>query len=98
MGERVDKQTDQYEKRKRNRREQPEFLPSYLGWQALGDYSSCSKRWLQAHVPHSLRFRLDGKVLVRVNEFDRWMERHRETRDLDRMLAEVLDGADSSTR
>ncbi len=98
MNDKADKRTDQRKKRKRNRREPPEFLPAYLGWQALGDYSSCSKRWLQAHVPHSLRFRLDGKVLVRVNEFDLWMERHRESHDLDRMLAEVLHGADSSKR
>ncbi len=85
-------------RKKRKRREPPDSLPSYLGWQALADYASCSKRWLQEHLPISLRFRLNGKVLVRVSEFDLWLERHREGQDLDRVLAEVLHGADSISR
>ena len=70
--------------------------PGYLTWRGLAQYSSCSKRWLQAHVPHSLRFRLDGKVLVRVNEFDRWMERHR--LDLHQLADEILGERESSRR
>ena len=72
--------------------------PAYLTWQGLAAYSSCSKRWLQAHVPRSLRFRINGKVLIRTLDFDSWIERYREGRDLDRMLAEILDGADSTIR
>ncbi len=72
--------------------------PAYLTWQGLAAYSSCSKRWLQDHVPRSLRFRLDGKVLVKVEEFDQWIQQYRQGADLNRMLTEVLDGADSISR
>ncbi len=84
-------------RKKRKRREPPDSLPAYLGWQALADYASCSKRWLQDHLPLSLRFRLNGKVLVRVSEFDAWIERYREGQNLDRVLAEVLHGVDSTS-
>ena len=93
---RKDRQADR--PKKRQRREPPDSLPAYLGWQDLSDYASCSKRWLQNHLPISLRFRLNGKVLVRVSEFDSWIERYREGQDLDRVLAEVLHGVDSTSR
>ena len=64
--------------------------PVYLTWQGLAAYSSCSKRWLQGHVPHSLRFRVNGKVLIRTQDFDAWIESYRQSQDLDRMMAEVL--------
>jgi len=69
------------------------IAPAYLTWEGLADYSSCSKRWLQSHVPHSLRFKVDGKLLVRVKDFDAWIEQYREGQDLDRMLEEVLGGS-----
>jgi len=74
--------------------------PGYLTWKGLARYSSCSKRWLQTHVPHSLRFRVDGKgkVLILIRDFDAWMERHRGGQDLDRVLGEVLGGLDTSKR
>ncbi len=72
------------------------MTPAYLTWERLASYSSCSKRWLQAHVPHSLRFRVDGKVLIRVCDFDAWIEEYREGQDLDRVLAEVLGGLHSN--
>jgi len=81
-----------------NRREDLAILPAYLTWQGLAAYSSCSKRWLQSNVPRSLRFRVNGKVLIRAQDFDAWIERYRQGQDLDRMLAEVLHGADSSKR
>ncbi len=62
--------------------------PGYLTWQGLAQYSSCSKRWLQSHVPHSLRFRVGGKVLIKAQDFDGWMERHR--LDLHQLADEIL--------
>ncbi len=67
-----------------------ETKPGYLTWRALAAYSSCSKRWLQSHVPHSLRFRVGGKVLIKAQDFDGWMERHRLGQDLHRLADEIL--------
>ncbi len=63
--------------------------PTYLTWVGLARYSSCSKRWLQSHVPHSLRFRVGGKVLIRVREFDVWIEQHRDL-SVDRIIEELF--------
>ncbi len=63
--------------------------PTYLTWVGLARYSSCSKRWLQSHLPHSLRFRVDGKVLIRVREFDVWIEQHRDL-SVDRIVEELF--------
>ncbi len=63
--------------------------PTYLTWVGLARYSSCSKRWLQSHVPHSLRFRVGGKVLIRVREFDVWIEQHRDL-SVDRIVEELF--------
>ncbi len=41
-------------------------------------------------MPPSLRFKLDGKVLIKIQDFDLWMERHRQGQDIDRLLSEVL--------
>lgn len=50
---------------------------SYLTLKMLAAYSSCSVRWLRdrlcsrAHpLPH---YRIEGKVLVKREEFDQWM-------------------------
>jgi excisionase family DNA binding protein len=55
--------------------------PSFLDLKTLAAYSSCSVRWLRdrlvdrAHpLPH---YRMGGKLLVRRDEFDRWMEAQR---------------------
>ncbi len=68
----------------------PSIRPGFVTWAGLSAYSSCSKRWLQSHVPSSLRFKLDGKVLIKIQDFDLWMERHRQGQDIDRLLTEVL--------
>jgi hypothetical protein len=53
----------------------------YFDLQALAAYSSCSVRWLRNRLvdhhqplPH---YRVDGKILVKREEFDRWMTTHR---------------------
>jgi len=73
-----------------------EDRPGYLTWQGLAAYSSCSKRWLQSHVPHSLRFKVNGKVLIKAQDFDGWMERHR--LDLHQLADEILGERESRSR
>lgn len=54
---------------------------TYLDLKALAVAASCSVRWLRNRLvdridplPH---FKVQGKVLVKRDEFERWMERHR---------------------
>ena len=55
----------------------------YMSLKALSAYSGISKRKLdnlRKDPYNSLpTFKVDGKVLVKKSEFDRWMERHRVT-------------------
>jgi hypothetical protein len=51
--------------------------PGYFDLQALAQYSCCSVRWLRNRLvdhyqplPH---YRVGGKILVKREEFDRWM-------------------------
>jgi hypothetical protein len=53
----------------------------YFDLQALAAYSCCSVRWLRNRLvdhhqplPH---YRVGGKILVKCEEFDRWMMKHR---------------------
>lgn len=55
--------------------------PGYFDLQALAVYSCCSVRWLRNRLvdhyqplPH---YRVEGKVLVKREEFDQWMTTHR---------------------
>jgi hypothetical protein len=55
--------------------------PGYFTLRTLGTYSNCSVRWLrdrlvdQTHpLPHH---RVGGKLLVKKDDFDRWMDAHR---------------------
>ena len=55
--------------------------PNFLDLKTLAAYSSCSVRWLrdrlvdQMHpLPH---YRVGGKLLVKRDEFDSWMEAQR---------------------
>lgn len=55
--------------------------PGYFDLQALAAYSCCSVRWLRDRLtdrtqplPH---YRVEGKVLVKCEEFDQWMRMHR---------------------
>ena len=62
---------------------------SYFGLKALSTYSSCSNRWLRDRLvdrvhplPH---YRIGGKLLVRLDEFDEWMEAHRVVQTSDQL-------------
>lgn len=53
------------------------FEPGYFDLQALAVCSSCSVRWLRDRLvdrrnplPH---YRIEGKILVKREEFDRWL-------------------------
>lgn len=68
--------------------------PTYLDLRTLAAYSSCSIRWLrdrlvdQMHpLPHH---RIGGKLLVKKNDFDRWMELYQVVRPSDR-LSRIVD-------
>lgn len=69
----------------------------YKDLKDLADYSSCSVRWLRNRLTdkhHPLpHYRISGKLLVKVEEFDRWMAQYRvrpEPDELDRIVDGVL--------
>lgn len=72
--------------------------PEYLSLQALAGYSSCSVRWLRdrltdpvAPLPHH---RIGGKILIRREDFDVWINQFRTVRpstELGALVDDVLD-------
>ncbi len=74
-------------------------LPGYLDLKALAAYSSCSVRWLRdrladplAPLPHH---RIGGKILIRREDFDVWINQFRTIRpstQLGTLVDDVLDG------
>lgn len=63
--------------------------PTFLDLKTLAAYSSCSVRWLRDRLvdqtlplPHH---RVGGKLLVRKDDFDRWMDAHRVIHQSDRL-------------
>lgn len=73
------------------------YQPEYLDLKTLAAYSSCSVRWLRdrlvdrAHpLPHH---RVEGKLLVKKEDFDRWIDAYRvcqQPQELDRIVDNVL--------
>ncbi|WHZ26388.1 MAG: hypothetical protein OJF51_001183 [Nitrospira sp.] len=53
------------------------FEPGKFNLQALAAYSSCSVRWLRTRLGNRLRplphYRIEGKIPVNREEFDRWL-------------------------
>lgn len=53
------------------------FEPEYFDLKALAAYSSCSVRWLRDRLVDRLHplphYRIEGKILVKREEFDRWL-------------------------
>jgi hypothetical protein len=51
--------------------------PGYFDLQALAAYSSCSVRWLRDRLVDRLHplphYQIEGKILVKREEFDRWL-------------------------
>lgn len=73
--------------------------PGYFDLQALAVYSCCSVRWLRNRLvdkfcplPHH---RVEGKILVKREDFDHWIEHFRSaknTSDLNALVDDVLSG------
>lgn len=69
--------------------------PNYFDLKGLAGYSCCSIRWLRdrlvdrAHpLPH---YRIEGKILVKREEFDHWITQYRHARPADE-LDDVVNG------
>ena len=58
-------------------------LDPYLSLRGLASYSSLSVRTLRGYLSDPLRplpcYRIGGKIVVRISEFDTWLSAHRET-------------------
>ena len=73
------------------------LAPGYLDLKTLAVYSSCSVRWLRDRLidkicplPHH---RVEGKILVKREDFDAWMQHFRKadaTADLELLVDDVL--------
>ena len=71
--------------------------PRFLDLKTLAAYSSCSVRWLRDRLvdrTHPLpHHRVEGKLLVKKEDFDQWIESYRvceQSRGLDRIVNDVL--------
>ena len=71
--------------------------PGYFDLQALATYSCTSVRWLRNRLvdrSHPLPcYRIEGKILVKREEFDQWIARHRVshgTEDLSELVDAVV--------
>ena len=69
--------------------------PAFFDLRTLAAYSSCSVRWLRDRLvdrscplPH---YRVEGKILVKGEEFEQWMAHYRQDRPADE-LDEVVNG------
>lgn len=69
--------------------DQPFSKTGYFDLQALAAYSCCSVRWLRIKLSDSTHplphYRIGGKLLVKVEEFDYWMTAHRVKREPDEL-------------
>lgn len=71
--------------------------PGYFDLKALAAYSSCSVRWLRDRLADCARplpyHRVEGKLLVKKEDFDQWIEDYRicrRPRELDQIVDEVM--------
>lgn len=69
----------------------------YFDLKALATYSSCSVRWLRGRLVdpvHPLPYhRIGGKILVKREDFERWISRYKsipQVNDLDSIVDDVL--------
>lgn len=73
------------------------LTPGYLDLRALAVYSSCSVRWLRdrladqaAPLPYH---RVEGKILIRREDFDLWMDGFRtihQSADIETLVEDVM--------
>jgi hypothetical protein len=69
----------------------------YLDLKALAGYASCSVRWLRMQLHRKENplpyFRIEGKVLVKLDEFDHWIAKYRvapQPDELDQLIDDVV--------
>ena len=64
-----------------SRRNDVHVTPDYLDLRSLAMYSSCSIRWLRNRLIDRLHplphYRIEGKILVKRDDFDQWMSSFR---------------------
>ena len=69
--------------------------PCFLDLKALAAYSSCSVRWLRGRLADRARplphYRVEGKILVKGEEFEQWIAQYRQDRPVDE-LDDVVNG------
>ncbi len=74
--------------------------PEWLSLRGLGEYAQVSERtlrgWIHSPVDPLPAARVGGKILIRRQEFDSWLERHKitplESVQVDGIVREVLQG------
>ena len=70
------------------------FEPGYFDLRALAAYSSCSVRWLRDRLVDRVRplphYRIEGKILVKREEFDHWLSNSHVVTSTDE-LSEIVD-------
>lgn len=77
--------------------DQPFSKTGYFDLQALAAFSCCSVRWLRdrlADRTHPLPYhRVEGKLLVKKEDFDQWITQYRQNRpdELDAVVNGVVD-------
>ena len=71
--------------------------PNYFDLKTIAVYSSCSVRWLRARLvdrTHPLpHHRVEGKLLVKKEDFDHWIEAYRvcqQPQEVNRIVEDVL--------
>jgi len=71
--------------------------PNYFDLKTIAVYSSCSVRWLRARLvdrTHPLpHHRVEGKLLVKKDDFDQWIETYRvcqQPQEVNRIVEQVL--------
>lgn len=73
----------------------PSVQPCFLDLKTLAAYSSCSVRWLRDRLVDRSRplphYRVEGKILVKGEEFEQWMAYYRRDRPADE-LDDVVNG------
>lgn len=77
------------------------FKIGYLDLQALAAYSSCSVRWLRNRLVDRLHplphYRIEGKILVKRDDFDQWMSSFRVISQTDR-VSEIVESVVAQIR
>ena len=68
---------------------------SYFDLRGLSAYSSLGVSTLRDHIKKGLPcFKIGGKILIKLSEFDKWLEGYRvnQKQDLDAIVDDVMDG------